>query len=230
MVLLAKAGSPAHGQGRGVEPGFVSMFDGKSLAGWSVMPQAARKAWSVKDGAIHGAGDAKRSYLVYKDRDLDDFELRFSYRFPGKGNSGVNIRAVKDTTGRRAFRAYHADLGHVGIGLGVLGAWDFHTPGRREHSCPRGTRLTIDADDQPTATRIEDAVTLDHINKGGWNRVRVIAKDNNFKLFINGRLSSEFPEHLPAHRRLRSGMIQLQLHDPGMVVRFKDLRIKVSRR
>ena len=34
-------------------------------------------------------------------------------------------------------------------------------------------------------------------------------------------------ENLKKERRLHSGMIQLQLHDPGMVVKFKDLQIKV---
>jgi len=31
-------------------------------------------------------------------------------------------------------------------------------------------------------------VTTGDINKGGWNTVHVIAKCNNFKFFINGKL------------------------------------------
>ena len=212
-----------------VEKGFVSMFDGATLKGWSVMPAKAAKAWSVQDGTIVGEGDKGRSYLVYDNKDIADFELKFSYRFPGEGNSGVNIRARIDKTGKRGFQGYHADLGHVGIGKQVLGAWDFHTPGRREHACFRGDRLVIDENDNPTVTRIKDAVTLADIHKGGWNRVHVVAKGNHFKLFINGKLSSEFVEHLKPARRLDRGMIQLQLHDPGMIVHFKDLRIKVLR-
>ena len=57
--------------------------------------------------------------------------------------------------------------------------------------------------------------------------MHIIAKDNNFKLYINGKLSSEFSEHLPPAKRLKKGMIQLQLHDPGMIVYFKDLKLKV---
>jgi len=57
--------------------------------------------------------------------------------------------------------------------------------------------------------------------------MQVIAKGNNFKFAINGKPSSEFTEHLPPERRLHQGMIQLQLHDPGMVVQYKNVRIKI---
>jgi hypothetical protein len=209
------------------DKGFVSMFDGKTLAGWEAMPASTAGAWTVNDGMIVGDGDKGRGYLVYENHDVADLELKLSYRFPGKGNSGISIRAREDETGKREFQSYHADLGHVGIGRQVLGAWDFHTPGRREHACLRGDRLVIDEADKPTLTKIDGAVTLEDIQKGDWNTVHVIAKGNNFKLFINGKLASEFTEHLEEGRRLESGMIQLQLHDPGMVVHFKDLRLKI---
>ena len=224
-VFLVSAGVSA--EDKKPEPGFVSMFDGKTLKGWSTLPKKASKAWSVKEGAIVGEGDKGRSYLVWENHDIADFEMKLCYKFPGKGNSGINLRAIPDKTRRRAFQAYHVDIGHVGIGKQVLGAWDFHTPGRREHACFRGDRLVIDENDKPTLTKIKDAVTLDDINKGGWNELHVIVKGNNFKFYINGKLSSEFTENLKKERRLHSGMIQLQLHDPGMVVKFKDLQIKV---
>ena len=225
-VLSQSGASPAQPE---AEPGFVSMFDGKTLEGWAVMPAKAGKAWTVKDGMIVGEGDKGPSYLVYHQREIADFELRLSYRFPGKGNSGVSIRARPDRTRKRRFQSYHADFGHLGIGKQVLGAWDFHTPGRREHACFRGDRLVIDENDKPKVTKIEGAVTTSDIRKGDWNHVRVIAKGNQFKFFINGKLASEFTEHLKQERRLDKGMIQLQLHDPGMVVHFKNLRIKISK-
>jgi hypothetical protein len=220
-VLLVTATASA------AEPGFVSMFDGKSLQGWTVMPPKASKAWSAKEGMIVGTGSKPRSYLVFDNHDIADFEMKFSYRFPDKGNSGVSIRARKDETGKRGFQCYHVDLGEVGIGKHVLGAWDFHTPGRKEHRCFRGDSLVIDKNDKPTITPLKGAVTLDDINKGDWNDVHIIVKGNQFKFSINGKPASEFTEHLPKERRLHKGMIQLQLHDPGMVVMFKDLRIKL---
>jgi len=211
------------------EPGFVSMFDGQTLKGWSVMPNSAAKAWNVEGGSIVGDGDKGRSYLVYENHNIANFELKLSYRFKDEGNSGISIRARIDKTKKRHFQSYHADFGHVGIGRQVLGAWDFHTPNRVEHECLRGDRLVIDVNDKPTLTKIDGAVTLADIRRGDWNHVHVIAKDNHFQYFINGKLSSEFTEHLDKDRRLTSGMIQLQLHDPGMIVHFKDLRIKILR-
>lgn len=211
------------------EDEFVTMFDGKSLAGWTVMPRSEKEAWSVENGMIVGVGSQKRSYITYKERNVADFEIRLSYRFPGQGNSGVSIRAQRDPTGKRDFQSYHADFGQLGIGKNVLGAWDFHTPGRSEHRCFRGDRLVIDRGDKPTITHLKDSLTASDVRRGDWNDVRIVAKDNHFQLFINGKISSEFVEHLPKKRRLAAGMIQLQLHDPEMVVHFKNVRIRIDK-
>tara|TARA_Y100000588_G_scaffold378226_1_gene458405 strand:- start:141 stop:845 length:705 start_codon:yes stop_codon:yes gene_type:complete len=206
---------------------FVKIFDGETLDGWEVMPAKTSSAWTVKDEMIVGNGDKGRGYLVYQNKEIADLELKFLYRFPGKGNSGVSIRAIKDKTRRRSFQSYHVDIGHLGIGPQVLGAWDFHTPGRREHRCFRGERLVIDENDKPTLSKIKGAVTKDDINKNGWNEVHVLVKGNRFKFSINGKPSAEFTEHLPLEKRLQKGMIQFQLHDPGMIVHFKDIHLKV---
>ncbi len=209
------------------EDGFVSIFDGKTLNHWKALPASSVKAWHVDDGVLVGDGDKGRGYLAYTKEEFSDVEIRLSYRFPGKGNSGIDVRARKDTTGRRQLQSYHAEFGHVGIGKQVLGVWDFHTPGRREHACFRGMRLMIDENDKPHVTQIEDALTTDNIRKGGWNDVRVVARGNIFQFFINSKLASEFTEHLPREKRLDKGLITLQVHDPGMVVHFRDIRIKV---
>ena len=147
------------------EADFTRMFDGKSLNGWTGTPAKATKAWTVEDGMIVGDGDKGIGYLVYEKRQIADFELKLSYRFPGQGNSGISIRARKDRTGRRGFQSYHADLGHLGNGKQVLGAWDFHTPGRIEHGCHRGNRLVIDANDNPTVTKIKGGLTSRDIRR-----------------------------------------------------------------
>ena len=85
----------------------------------------------------------------------------------------------------------------------------------------------IGKDDEPVITAIRDGLDVSGIKKGDWNDVHVFAKANVFKFYINGKLASEFTEHLPESKRLKSGMIQLQLHDPGMVVEFKDIKLKV---
>ncbi len=211
------------------KPKFVPMFDGKTLDGWSVIPEKAQKAWATENGKIVGDGDKGRSYLQYdKNKEISDFEMKFSYRFPKRhGNSGVNCRAIKDVTGKRSFQSYHVDIGHVGIGDDVLGAWDFHTPGRKEHGCPRGKRLLIDENDKATYSDLDGAISVNEIKKGDWNKVHVLVKGDQLKFSINGKPSAEFTEKLSDDKKLHKGAIQLQLHDPGMIVEFKDLQLKV---
>jgi hypothetical protein len=212
------------------DDGFVSIFDGKTLAGWKPVSTDAKDAWVVRDGVIRGDGDkGGRCYLAYEEnKKIGNFELKFSYRLTGsKANSGVSIRAVEDKTGRRDFQSYHADLGAVGMGKQVMGAWDFHTPGRKEHRCFRGDRLVIDKNDKPTITPIENGLKEEDIKKGDWNAVHLIARGNQFRFIINGKTSAEFTEHLPKEKRLHSGMIQLQLHNPKMIAEFKDLDLKI---
>ncbi|MGI9240576.1 MAG: 3-keto-disaccharide hydrolase [Verrucomicrobiales bacterium] len=211
------------------DEGFTRIFDGKTLSGWRADPASGSDDWSVKDGVIRGEGKADRlAYLVYAgDEDLGDFELKFSYRMVTDGNTGVEIRARVDETGKRPFEGYHADLGHVGIGAGILGAWDFHfgKDTRKEFPCPRGSRLEIGEDGKGQSSKIEGAITLEEIKKRSWNQCRIVAKGRHFQFFINGKLASEFTDNL-GDGHLASGFIALQLHDKGMVVEFKNIALK----
>ncbi len=204
--------------------GFRSIFDGETLQGWHAVPPDNAADWSVREGVIIGQGSADRlAYLVWHEQDLADFELRLSYRMRTEGNSGVEIRSRVDVTGKRPFEGYHADFGHVGIGPQILGAWDFHFAQRQEYPCPRGTRLLIDEDGNPHPSEISGALTAADVRKHDWNDVHISARGNHFQFSINGKLASEFIDNMP--ERLRRGAIGLQIHNKGMQVEFKDLRL-----
>jgi len=217
----------------GAEPpdrGFQSLFDGKSLTGWKAVPAQTASDWSVCDGAVCGRGSADRlSYLVWKDHGLTDFELRLQYRLLTRGNTGIEVRARPDQTGKRPFEGYHADLGHVGIGANVLGAWDFHFARRKEHPCPRGTRLVIQADESARVSRIDGAFSAQDIRQKDWNDVRIIAEGNHFQFLINGKRAADFTDNA-RQGRLKNGAIGLQLHDKGMVVEFRRIRLRDNSR
>lgn len=210
----------------GKSSGFVSIFDEKTLDGWHAVPTDSASDWSVRDGVIVGLGSANRlSYLVWKDKGLADFELQLRYRLPAEGNTGIEIRSRVDVSGKRPFVGYHADLGHVGIGANVLGAWDFHFAGRTEYACHRGTRLVIDADGKTHHSKLPGALTAADVRKHQWNDVHVIAHGNYCGFQINEKVASEFVDNLEAER-LKQGVIGLQIHDKGMLVEFKDIRLK----
>lgn len=205
----------------------VPIFDGETLDGWRAVPEELGAAWSVRDGAIQGKGMARRlSYLVYAgDEHLRDFELAFSYRMLTDGNTGVEVRARPDTSGKRPFEGYHADLGHVGIGPNILGAWDFHFATRKEFPCGRGTRLVIDESGAGRHETIENAVQLRDINARDWNRCRILARGAHLQFVINGLLSSEFVDGA-AEGPLKTGLLALQLHDDTTTVQFRDILLK----
>ena len=222
VALLCGCGGPTSGE----ETGFVSIFDGQSLEGWRAAGGGTSRDWAVQDGRLIGNCQGRSSYLLWKDQDLRDFELKLSYRLLTEANTGIDIRSRPDVTGKRAFESYHADLGHVGIGKNILGSWDFHFGSRPEPDNPRGTRLVIGADETPQLTDLEDPLTLVDMNRRPeWNRVHIIARGNHCRFFINGKLSSEFTDNAESGR-LEKGGIALQLHDPGVHVEFKDIRLK----
>jgi len=203
-----------------------AIFDGKTLDGWHALPKESASDWTVRNGAIVGHGSEDRlSYLVWKEENLTDFELELKYRLPGKGNTGVEIRSQHDDTGKRPFKGYHADLGHVGIGAHILGAWDFHFAKRKEHPCNRGTSLIIDENGKAHSASIPGSLTLADIRPHQWNDVRIVARGNHFQFFINDKLASEFTDNAKSGQ-LKYGAIGLQIHDKGMSVEFKGIRLK----
>jgi len=80
VVLSLSVGAPLHAD----EPGFVSLFDGKTLKGWTVngLPkdkELAAKAWTVDNGTIlaNSMGHTEHFYiLLATDREYGDFVLR----------------------------------------------------------------------------------------------------------------------------------------------------------
>lgn len=67
--------------------GFISLFDGKSLAGWV----GATEGYTVEDGSIVCVQD--KGGNLYHEREFTDFVLRFEFRMPPGANNGVAIRA-----------------------------------------------------------------------------------------------------------------------------------------
>jgi len=83
IALLLLLAAPA------VEPGFVSLFDGKTLNGW-IQVDKKGSGYLVQDGNLvcPKGGGAN----LYTDKDYANFTLRFEFRMEEAGNNGVGIR------------------------------------------------------------------------------------------------------------------------------------------
>jgi len=212
------------------EPGFKSLFNGKDLSGWAGRPNH----WSVEDGVITGITTKENpakgnNFLIAKDGDqnliVDDFELRYSYKFTGEwGNSGVQYRS-KDR-GNFVVNGYQADFEVGTTYSGIL-----YEEGGRGILCQRGQKVVIKDDNGKhkieVVGKVGDSKEIQAgINVNGWNDYVVIAKGNHLQQWINGKQTVDVTDEQEA-KAAKSGILALQLHaGPAMKVQFKNIRIK----
>jgi hypothetical protein len=72
------------------EPGFVALFDGRTLEGWQLMGGRGR-GYVVEDARIVCPADGGGNLFTRKE--YGDFVLRFEFRLSEGGNNGIGIRA-----------------------------------------------------------------------------------------------------------------------------------------
>ena len=81
------------------DEGFVSIFDGKTTAGWRGYDKPAfpDSGWNVVDGTLHcigsGTGEAGNGGDIIYDKKLSNFELQLDWKISEGGNSGIFILA-----------------------------------------------------------------------------------------------------------------------------------------
>ena len=78
----------------------VSLFDGKSLDNWQVLPED-KEIWRVENGLLTGGSLIKRSAkttFINSKKSYQNFDLRFKIRLQGSGgliNSGMQVRSMR---------------------------------------------------------------------------------------------------------------------------------------
>jgi hypothetical protein len=215
-----------------VEPGFKSLFNGKDLTGWAGRPNH----WSVEDGAITGLttkdNPAKgNNFIIAKDGDknlvVDDFELRFSYKFSSDwGNSGLQYRS-KDF-GNFVVGGYQADFEVGPTFSGIL----YEERMTRGIMAQRGEKVVWGADGKKQVVGKTEKTSAEiqvAIQKNGWNDYVIIAKGNHLQHFINGLQTVDVVDQDPK-KQVSSGILAFQIHQgEPMKIQFKNIRIKPLR-
>ena len=74
----------------GRETGFVSLFDGKSLAGWQLVGKKG-EGYGVKEGVLYCARGGGGN--LFTEKEYADFVLRLEFKLEPGSNNGVGIRA-----------------------------------------------------------------------------------------------------------------------------------------
>jgi hypothetical protein len=84
ILLLASAAIAAD------ETGFVPLFDGKSLSGWTLIGRVGR-GYVVENGAIVCPADGGGN--LFTEREYGNFVFRFEFLVDPAANNGIGIRA-----------------------------------------------------------------------------------------------------------------------------------------
>ena len=183
----------------------ISLFDGKTLAGWKTVDPADSKRWFVADSTIR-SGDGKEKIpantYLYTTKEYADFEFRCLFKLSGDAktgliNSGIQYRSVVEGD---KMVGYQADIGN--------GYWgDIYDEHRR------GKLLG------------GDLKTLKYVLKeDGWNSYIIRCKGNRHELYINGVKTADYLEK--DSKIPQKGVIAVQIHSGGVAqVAFRDITI-----
>jgi len=193
------------------ETGFTSLFDGKTLAGWTLIG-AHGEGYGVKDGVLFCAKGGGGKLLT--DKEFSDFVLRFEFRMPAEGsNNGLGIRAPKE-----------GDAAYQGIELQILDekAALAEKWGKLKESQFHGSVYDVIAAKRGAQKP-----------GGEWNVQEVTAKGRKITVVLNGQtiLDADLdtvkdPEVLKKHPGLArtSGHIGFLGHND--YIEFRNIRIK----
>jgi hypothetical protein len=191
-----------------LKTGFVDLFNGKNLKGWTCKGGEAR--FEVKDGAILGVAvpGTPSSYLSTDRAHYDNFVFTCELKWGEHLNSGVMFRAATRMKGNQA-EVYGPQVEMEGIegnrcwSGGVYGqscGGYFYPLWLKEHEAVRAA-----------------------INREGWNRVTIQAKEKEVKTWLNGVPAA----HWLGDGTYHSGFFALQVHKAkNGEVSFRNIRVK----
>jgi hypothetical protein len=191
--------------------GFVPLFNGRDLAGWT----GNRTGYTVADGVMVFDPKAGDRSNIYTAREYSDFQLRFEFQLTPGANSGVGIRAPRE-----------GDAAYVGMEIQVLDdtaavyanlePYQYHGSVYGIIPAKRGALKPV----------------------GEWNTEEISITGSRITVTVNGTVTVDGdlveatrngPLDKKDHPGLRraSGYIGFLSHDS--VVRFRNIRIKEPR-
>jgi len=209
--------------------GSIPLFNGHDLSGWSYNPNV----WYVTNGVVTGrvAPEAGRTlhYLAWAGGEVDNFELRLSFRIGGNANSGVPLRAR--WAQRRWLPGYQAEIEGPRTGLLVIAG-----AGRERQLCRAGWRTIAREDNgQDVLDAVEplsDASGIPEARKaveqGQWCELTIIAEGTRFIIRLNGVPVVDTRDEHPA-KFVPQGRLGLEyMHRQGVAdfVEFRNLLFK----
>lgn len=224
------------------EADFVPIFNGKTLENWEGDPNY----WRVENNSIVGEVTPdkplkKNTFLIYKDNQLGDFELKAEFRIAKDGNSGINYRSELLDSVPFALRGYQADIDGQNRYTGQN-----YEERKRTTLAYRGEKAVISSQEHPNeegslqanvqhnAWQSREVVASlgasdelkEKIKPEEWNTCHLVIKGNRLQHYINGVLMSDVVDKDEVNRKL-SGYLGVQVHvGPPMKVEYRNILLK----
>ena len=192
------------------EKAYKSIFDGKTLKGWTQRNGTA--TYRIENEVIIGkTKEGSPNSFLCSDREYGNFDLKFDVKVDEGLNSGVQIRSQTRGGYRGRVNGPQVEIessGENGAEAGYI------------YGEAAGGWMT------PKAKLIAHK----HFKDGEWNSYRVLAKGANIKVWINGNLISDLT-HEEKFKSHPKGFIGLQVHGIGkrkgpFEVRWRNLKLK----
>jgi hypothetical protein len=182
------------------DDGWISIFDGKSLSGWTASEN--KDSCKVEDGKIVVKGP--RSHLFYtgkvKDANFKNFEFSADVLTHPKANSGIYFHTKFQKAGWPG-KGYEAQVNNT-------------------HGDPKKTGGLYNVKDVFKATAQD--------NK--WFNYHIIVNGKRIIVKIDGQTTVDYTEPADLKRpgrQLSSGTFAFQAHDPGSRVEYKNIKVKL---
>ncbi len=201
------------------DDGWKSLFDGKSLTGWTQKNGTAK--YTVVDGTIHGETDegSPNSFLC-SDKLYGDFELEFEVKVHNSLNSGVQIRSKtkEEASGKKKNDAFGRVYGPQ---------CEIEASG--ENGAEAGY-IYGEATERGWLTPPDRLIPHKHMKDGDWNKFRIIAKGPRIQTWINDQPIEDLTDE-PIYETHPKGFIGLQVHGIAAGtgpydVAWRNIRIK----
>ena len=191
------------------EPGFVSLFDGKSLDGWKLVGGKGR-GYLAENGLLVCPADGGGN--LYTDKEYANFVFRFEFRMTPGANNGVGIRAP-----------FEGDAAYQGMEIQILDDGHERYQGRLKPGQFHGSIYDV----VPAKQGFRKPA-------GEWNEQEIAADGRRIKVTLNGHVivdadldSVTDPAVLKKHPGVSRTTGHLGFLGHGTHVDFRNLRIKV---
>lgn len=181
---------------------WIELFNGKNLDGWKLSENPS--SFAIEDGVLKVAGARAHAFYVGEvgDADFKNFELMVEVKTMPRANSGLFIHTEYQENG----------WPNKGYEIQV----------NQSHSDWRKTGSVYSFQD----------VREVYVEDGEWYTEHVIVQGDQITVKINGETINEYDESEVRSgdlgtKKLSSGTIALQAHDPESVIYFRSVKVKI---